>query len=72
MFCRRGLDPPGQTALSLGREITDKRSFLVAPVLPLQSMDLRAATGGIFFPNLTGKLWVLGKEGLILSLFFFV
>lgn len=34
-------------------------------------MDLRAATGGIFFPNLTGKLRVLGKEGPTLSIFFF-
>lgn len=54
--------------LSFGREIADKCLFLVSP---LQSMDLRAATGGIFFPNLTGKLRVLGKEGPTLSIFFF-
>lgn len=35
-------------------------------------MDLRVVKGGIPFPNLTGKLRVLGKEGSTLSLCFFL
>ena len=42
----------------------------MAPVLPLQSVDRRAAKGGIPFPNLTGKLQVLGNEGPVLRIFF--
>lgn len=57
-----------RTNQAFGREIPEKRSLLVAPVLPLQSVDLRAVKGGICLPNPKGKLWVLGKEDPILSI----